>query len=94
MVRLGAAKAQGRLKECFNHSVIGPKLLFVDELGYLSFGRDEANLFFTVVARSHEHGSMTLTSNWTYTQLATAMVDDQTLTAAAARVTGSRTDAK
>ena len=37
----------GRLKEYFNRAILGPKLLVVDELGYLPFGRDEANLFFT-----------------------------------------------
>lgn len=50
MIQLAAAKAQGRLKGYFNRAVLGPKLLIVDEIGYLPFGRDEANLFFNVVA--------------------------------------------
>ena len=29
MLQLVAAKAQGRLRECFNRAVIGPKLLIV-----------------------------------------------------------------
>jgi DNA replication protein DnaC len=82
MIQLATAKAQGRLKEYFNRAIIGPKLLIVDELGYLPFGRDEANLFFNVVARRYEHGSMVLTSNLPFTQWATALADDQTLTAA------------
>jgi len=82
MIQLGAAKAQGRLKEYFNRAIVGPKLLIVDELGYLPFGRDEANLFFNVVARRYEHGSMILTINLPFTQWATALADDQTLTAA------------
>ena len=82
MIQLAAAKAQGRLKEYFNRAIIGPKLLVVDELGYLPFGRDEANLFFNVVARRYEHGSMILTSNLPFTQWASALADDQTLTAA------------
>jgi DNA replication protein DnaC len=82
MIQLAAAKAQGRLKEYFNRAVVGPRLLIVDELGYLPFGRDEANLFFNVVARRYEHGSMILTSNLPFTQWATALADDQTLTAA------------
>src|SRR5690606_32614657 len=56
--------------------------LIVDELGYLPFGRDEANLFFNVVAKRYERGSMILTSNLPFTQWATALADDQTLTAA------------
>lgn len=82
MMQLAAAKAQGRLKEYFNRAVVGPKLLVIDEIGYLPFGRDEANLFFNVVAKRYERGSMVLTSNLPFTQWAGAFADDQTLTAA------------
>jgi DNA replication protein DnaC len=82
MLQLASAKNQGRLKEYFNRAVLGPKLLVVDEIGYLPFGRDEANLFFNVVAKRYERGSMVLTSNLPFTQWAGAFADDQTLTAA------------
>jgi DNA replication protein DnaC len=82
MLQLSIAKSQGRLKEYFNRAILGPKLLIVDEIGYLPFGREEANLFFNVVAKRYEHGSMVLTSNLPFTQWATAFADDQTLTAA------------
>jgi len=82
MIQLAAAKAQGRLKGYFNRAILGPKLLIVDELGYLPFGREEANLFFNVVAKRYERGSMVFTSNLPFTQWAGALADDQTLTAA------------
>lgn len=82
MKQLAAAKAQNRLKQYFNRAVLGPKLLVVDEIGYLPFARDEANLFFNVVAKRYEQGSMVLTSNLPFTQWAGAFADDQTLTAA------------
>ena len=82
MLQLAAAKSQGRLKEYFNRAVLGPKLLVVDEIGYLPFGREEANLFFNVVAKRYERSSMVLTSNLPFTQWAGAFADDQTLTAA------------
>jgi DNA replication protein DnaC len=82
MLQLSIAKAQGRLKEYFNRAILGPKLLVIDEIGYLPFGREEANLFFNVIAKRYEHGSMVLTSNLPFTQWATAFADDQTLTAA------------
>lgn len=82
MLQLAAARSQGRLKEYFNRAVLGPKLLVVDEIGYLPFGREEANLFFNVVAKRYERGSMMLTSNLPFTQWAAAFADDQTLTAA------------
>jgi len=58
-------ESQSRLKSYFNRAILGPKLLIVYELGYLPFGRDEANLFFSV---SDERGSMILTSNLSFTQ--------------------------
>ena len=82
MIQLASARAQGRLKEYFNRAVLGPRLLVVDEVGYLPFGREEANLFFNVVAKRYERGSMVLTSNLPFTQWATTFADDQTLTAA------------
>lgn len=82
MLQLAAARSQGRLKEYFNRAVLGPKLLVIDEIGYLPFGREEANLFFQVVAKRYERASMVLTSNLPFTQWAAAFADDQTLTAA------------
>ena len=51
MLQLALAKAQGRLTEYLNRGVLGPRLLIIDELGYLPFGREEANLFFHVIAK-------------------------------------------
>lgn len=82
MMQLAIAKNQSRLKEYFNRAVIGPRLLVVDEIGYLPFGREEANLFFNVVAKRYERGSMILTSNLTFAQWASAFADDATLPAA------------
>lgn len=82
MIQLATARSQGRLKEYFNRAILGPKLLVVDEIGYLPFGRDEANLFFNVVAKRYERGAMVLTSNLPFAQWASAFADDQTLVAA------------
>jgi hypothetical protein len=49
---------------------------------YLPFGRDEANLFFNVIAKRYENGSIILTSNLPFSQWAGAFADDATLTAA------------
>jgi DNA replication protein DnaC len=40
-----------------------PRLLIVDELGYLPFEPDAAHLFFQLVSRRYERGSMLITSN-------------------------------
>jgi len=77
-----AAHRQERLKEYFNRVVLGPKRLVIDEIGYRPFGREEANLFFNVVAKRYERGSMILTSKLPFTQRAGTFADNQTLTAA------------
>ena len=82
MLQLAAAKAQGRLKEYFNRAVVGPKLLIVDEIGYLPFGREQASLFFQVVARRYEKGSLVLTSNLAFGSWDDAFAADAVLTAA------------
>jgi DNA replication protein DnaC len=82
MIQLSLAKAQGRITEYMNRAVIGPRLLVIDELGYLPFGREEANLFFHVIAKRYERSSTIVTSNLAFTQWATTLADDATLTAA------------
>jgi DNA replication protein DnaC len=40
-----------------------PKLLIIDEIGYLPLEKDAAHLFFQLVARRYERGAVLLTSN-------------------------------
>src|SRR3546814_20695607 len=56
------AHADGRLEERLGFYA-KPKLLIVDELGYLPFETNAAHLFFQLVSRSYERGSMLVTSN-------------------------------
>jgi DNA replication protein DnaC len=58
------------------------KLLIIDEIGYLPFGREQANLFFQVVAKRYEKGAMILTSNLTFGSWDQAFAGDPVLTAA------------
>jgi DNA replication protein DnaC len=51
MLHLATVRQQGRLKEYLNRAVLGPRLLVVDEIGYLPFGCAAARLFFNVVAK-------------------------------------------
>ena len=82
MLQLATAKRQNKLKAYMQRSILAPKLLIIDEIGYLPFGREEANLFFNVIAKRYEHGSIILTSNLSFGQWPTAFADDSTLTAA------------
>ena len=70
MLQLSTAKAQGRLEAYLKRSVLGSKLLVIDEIGYLPFGREEANLFFHVIAKRYERGSSIVISNLPFSQWA------------------------
>jgi len=82
MMQLATAHKQDRLQQYFNRAIIGPRLLVIDEIGYLPFGREEANLFFNVVAQRYERTSIIVTSNLPFSQWASCFAEDQTLTAA------------
>jgi DNA replication protein DnaC len=62
VAQLARAHGEGRLEERLGH-FNKPKLLIVDELGYLPFEPDAAHLFFQLVSRRYERGSMLITSN-------------------------------
>src|SRR6185295_16576306 len=59
---LTKAHHAGRLEERLVHYA-KPKLLIVDELGYLPLEANAAHLFFQLVSRRYERGSMLVTSN-------------------------------
>lgn len=80
---LGKAHQEGRLEEKLKQFQM-PKLLIVDEIGYLPIDRLGANLFFQLVSRRYERGAMVLTSNQSFAKwgevfgdpvLATAILD-------------------
>ena len=54
--------SEGHLEERLAH-LTKPKLLIIDELGYLPFERRAAHLLFQLVNRRYERGSLVLTSN-------------------------------
>jgi DNA replication protein DnaC len=63
VLQLEAAHRQGRAKEFMRRSVLSPKLLIVDEIGYLPLSGEQANLFFQLIAKRYETGAVILTSN-------------------------------
>ena len=82
VIGLEAAHRQSRMKEFMHRIVAAPKLLIIDEIGYLPFGREQANLFFQVIARRYEKGSLILTSNLSFGSWDDAFANDAVLTAA------------
>ena len=52
--RLVAADATKNLERAIK-TLLSPRLLIVDELAYVTLSQEEANLFFQVISRRHDH---------------------------------------
>ena len=82
LLQLDTAQRQGRLKQTMQRSINGPSLLIIDEIGYLPMSRDQANLFFQVIVKRYETGSIILTSNLSFGQWDQTFADNTALTSA------------
>lgn len=83
MTKLKRAQQENRLDRQLQQ-LCYPKVLILDEIGYLPMTREEASLFFRLVARRYEKASLILTSNKSFVDwgdifgdqvLATAILD-------------------
>jgi DNA replication protein DnaC len=72
---LARAEADGKLDEKLRFYA-KPKLLIIDELGYLPFEKRSAHLFFQLVARRYEKGSLLITTNQLVTYWGTVFGDE------------------
>lgn len=83
LTRLRRAQAENRLERALQQLVY-PKVLILDEIGYLPMSRQEASLFLRLLTRRYERASLILTSNKSFVDwgevfgdhvLATAILD-------------------
>ena len=80
VTQLARAHTEGRLDDKLGHFA-KPKLLIVDELGYLPFEPNAAHLFFQLVSRRYERGAMLVTSNRSVAEWGTVFGDAVVATA-------------
>lgn len=59
-----------------------PRLLVIDEVGFLPLDRAQASLFFQVICKRYENGSIILTSNKSYGEWAEIFAGDDVIAAA------------
>jgi DNA replication protein DnaC len=78
---LSAAQAHGNLKREL-HKYLQPRLLIVDELGYLPIDKHGADLLFQVISGRYERGAIIITSNRAYKHWPEIFNNDSTLTSA------------
>jgi DNA replication protein DnaC len=81
ILKLEAAQRQGRLADVFR-MLSRHSLLIIDEIGYLPLHREQAHLFFQVVAARYEKGATIMTSNLSFGAWDQAFAGDRVLTAA------------
>ena len=77
---LGKAESEGILQEKLTEFT-KPRLLIVDELGYLPFERRAAHLFFQMVNRRYEKGGLLITTNQRVSEWGTVFGDEVLATA-------------
>jgi DNA replication protein DnaC len=75
LAALAKAETDGQLAERLTYYT-KPKLLIIDELGYLPFERRSAHLFFQLVARRYERASLLITTNQIVTQWGSVFGDE------------------
>jgi len=80
VAHLAKGHSVGRLEERLAHFA-KPKLLIIDELGYLPFEPDAAHLFFQLVSRRYEKGAILITSNRSVGEWGTVFGDPVVATA-------------
>ena len=77
---LGKAESEGVLSDKLTEYA-KPRLLIIDELGYLPFERRAAHLFFQLVNRRYEKGSLLVTTNQRVSEWGTVFGDEVLATA-------------
>lgn len=82
MLLLTTAHRQNQLADALKRFINPYRLLIIDEIGYLPMSREQANLFFQVIAKRYEKGSLIVTSNLPFGQWDQTFAEDATLTAA------------
>jgi DNA replication protein DnaC len=80
LAMLGKAESEGNLADKLAE-YSKPRLLIIDELGYLPFERRAAHLFFQLVNRRYEKGSLLLTTNQRVSEWGTVFGDEVLATA-------------
>jgi DNA replication protein DnaC len=75
LAALARAEADGQLEAKLAYFA-KPKLLVIDELGYLPFEKRAAHLFFQLVAKRYERGSLLITTNQVVSQWGAVFGDD------------------
>ena len=82
LLQLEAAEYQNKLTHYFSKIIGSVSVLIIDEFGYVKLNEKQANLFFQIINRRYETGSIIITSNLIFTKWQEVLNNDEALTAA------------
>nr|WP_236583105.1 MULTISPECIES: IS21-like element helper ATPase IstB [unclassified Nitratiruptor] len=82
LLQLEIAQQTNRLQHYFKKVINTVKLLIIDEFGYIKLNENQANLFFQVINKRYEIGSIIITSNLSFTKFKEVLNNDEALTTA------------
>lgn len=78
---LSAAQSTNTLSKALK-TYVAPRLLLIDELGYLPMDKRGADLLFQVISARYERGAIVITTNTAYKQWPRVFNNDATITTA------------
>ena len=82
LLQLEAAKLSNSVDYYFKKVINTNRLLILDEFGYLKLNENQANLFFQIINKKYETGSIIITTNLSFTKWKEVLNNDEALTAA------------
>lgn len=82
ILQLQSAKMANSLDNYFKRVISPAKLLIIDEFGYMKLDEEQSNLFFQIVNKKYEQGSIIITSNLSFTKWKEVLNENEALTTA------------
>ena len=82
LLQLEIAQQTNRLQHYFKKVINTVKLLIIDEFGYIKLNENQSNLFFQVINKRYETGSIIITSNLSFKKWKKVLNEDEALTTA------------
>ena len=82
IMQMSNAKKEKRYDSFIKQSIMSPKLLVIDEIGYFPMTKEDAHHFFQVISKRYERGATIVTSNLVFSQWSGIFANDKVVTTA------------
>ena len=82
VMQMSTAKKEKKYDTYIRQAILAPFLLVIDEIGYFSMNKEDAQHFFQVISRRYERGATIVTSNLVFSQWSGIFANDKVVTTA------------